>query len=396
MANSEKYKVFYATQTLNNLADGVNISKQPYIGSMFKSQNASTWETDQNSDLMFRLYRKSFDTTKTGYASFALKDVPTSNTVFDTLSLLSSEIVVANTSLQYEFQSYKSTGGLAGYKTINPIYDYQCNDDGDRRVLDPSIGARTFILRAKMNSTNEAVSPILDATRFGSIFVENIINNMPLLNTGFIIGSTGSGYTGNATVTISGGNGSGANAYAVANVTSGTITGIVVDTPGSGYTTSPTITISGNATATYNGEDAKSGGNAYSRYIARKVTLADGFESGDLRVFLTAYKPSGSSIYVYYKLLSKSDTDTFDNKSWQLMAQLGNENYVSSSPTDYRELTFAPGTNGTANNTVSYTSGTSTFTKFKTFAIKIVLTGTSTTDVPKVRDFRGIALPAGA
>jgi hypothetical protein len=396
MANSEKYKVFYATQTLNNLADGVNISKQPYIGSMFKSQNASTWETDQNSDLMFRLYRKSFDTTKTGYASFALKDVPTSNTVFDTLSLLSSEIVVANTSLQYEFQSYKSTGGLAGYKTINPIYDYQCNDDGDRRVLDPSIGARTFILRATMNSTNEAVSPILDATRFGSIFVENIINNMPLLNTGFIIGSTGSGYAGNASVTISGGNGSGANAYAVANVTSGTITGIVVDTPGSGYTTSPTITISGNATATYNGEDAKSGGNAYSRYIARKVTLADGFESGDLRVFLTAYKPSGSNIYVYYKLLSKSDTDTFDNKSWQLMAQLGNENYVSSSPTDYRELTFAPGTNGTANNTVSYTSGTSTFTKFKTFAIKIVLTGTSTTDVPKVRDFRGIALPAGA
>ena len=67
----------------------------------------------------------------------------------------------------------------------------------------------------------------------------------------------------------------------------------------------------------------------------------------------------------------------------------------STGSTDYRELTFAPGVSGSANNSVSYTSGTSTFTSFKTFAIKIVLTGTSTTDVPKVRDFRAIALPAG-
>ena len=33
--------------------------------------------------------------------------------------------------------------------------------------------------------------------------------------------------------------------------------------------------------------------------------------------------------------------------------------------------------------------------EFKTFAIKIVLSGTSTVDVPRVRDFRAIALPEG-
>jgi hypothetical protein len=396
MANSDKYKVYYATVSLNNLADGAEISKQPFIGSMFKSQNASTWESDQNSDLMFRLYRKSFNTTP-AYASFALKELPSSNTVFDTLSLQTSEIVVANTSVQYEFESYKSTGGLAGYKPISTLYDYECNDDAGRRVLDTNKGARTFILRATMNSLNEAVSPILDATRFGGIFIENIINNLPLSNTGFVITSAGSSYA-SPTVSITGGGGSGATASAT--VSSGKITAITLTDAGSGYTTSPTVTITdgsgSSAVVSYNGEDSKSGGNSNVRYLARKVTLADGFESGDLRVFITAYKPSESNIYVYYKILSKSDSDTFDNKSWQLMAQLGNENFVSTSSTDYRELTFAPGTNGAANNSVSYISGSSTFTKFKTFAIKIVLSGTSTVDVPKVRDFRAIALPAGA
>ena len=138
-----------------------------------------------------------------------------------------------------------------------------------------------------------------------------------------------------------------------------------------------------------------SGGNANVRYITRKVVLADGFDSGDLRVYLTAYKPSNSNIRVYYKLLSTSDAGNFEDKTYQLMTEIGNANFVSNNPSDYRELSFAPGSNGVANNAVSYTSGTTSYSKFKTFSIKIVMTGTDTTDVPKVRDLRAIALPSG-
>jgi len=173
--------------------------------------------------------------------------------------------------------------------------------------------------------------------------------------------------------------------------------------PGSGYETSPTFTLTdanttpgSGVTISYNGEDSKSGGNADARYITRRVTLADGFDSGDLRVYITAYKPSGSNIRVYYKLLSTSDTDEFDNKGYQLMTQLSNANFVSNSPSDYREIAYAPGLNGTANNSVSYVSGSTAYNTFRTFAIKIVMTGSSTTDVPKIRDFRSIALPAGS
>jgi hypothetical protein len=111
---------------------------------------------------------------------------------------------------------------------------------------------------------------------------------------------------------------------------------------------------------------------------------------------LTAYKPTGANIYVYYKLLSGSDAGIFDDKNYQLMTQLGNANFVSTNKRDYRELSFAPGINGTANNSVNYTSGSTAFNSFKTFAIKIVMSGSDTTDVPKVRDLRAIALPSGS
>jgi hypothetical protein len=252
-----------------------------------------------------------------------------------------------------------------------------------------------------MATRNPDVSPVIDTTRTGTIIVENIINNLPLRNNDVVIASGGSGYANSAdvTVTITGGNGSGATA--TANVVSNTIDQIIITNPGSGYTTSPTFTITpgsgggSNASALYNGEDKKSGGNSDVRYITRRVTLADGFDSGDLRVYLTAYKPSGSNVHVYYKILSKSDPDAFTDKNYQLMTQLGNPNFVSTGYFDFRELKFAPGENGVPDNSVSYDSDITSYSSFRTFAIKVVLRGTSTTDVPKVKDIRVIALPAG-
>jgi hypothetical protein len=77
------------------------------------------------------------------------------------------------------------------------------------------------------------------------------------------------------------------------------------------------------------------------------------------------------------------------------MTELGNQNYVATNKNDFRELVFAPGLAGVANNSVSYTTDTTGFSTFRTFAIKIVMAGTDTIDVPKVRDVRAIAFPAG-
>ena len=401
VSNSNGYETYVGEVGKLDLVTGKQISEQPYGGSLFKSQNASTWTPDENMDMMFRIFRKDFNTSSSSTLQF-LVDKPSSNVVFDLLNLTTSQIALANTSVVYSFQSERSIGGTTNYYNVNSGENYEMYDADGRRVLNPTTGNTTFILKTTMSTSNPHVSPVIDTTRFGGLFVENIINDLPLLNTGFTISTLGSGYTGNANVTISGGGGSGANAFAVVNVTTGNVTSIVLNAGGSGYTTSPTITIgappvpSGNTTAVsvYNGEDKKSGGNSITRYMTRRVTLADGFDSGDLRVYLTGYKPSGSNIRVYYKLLSASDTENFDTKNYQLMTEIGNANFVSLAQNDYRELLFAPGISGVANNSVTYTTSSSTFNTFKTFSIKVVMSGTDTTDVPKVRDLRVIALPA--
>ena len=400
LSNSNGYEAYVAEIGKLDLVSGLQISEQPYGGSLFQSQNGSTWTADQNLDMMFRIYRKVFNTSAVT-AQFLI-DKPSANLAYDLLHTITSDVTMANTSLNYSFLSEKSTGGTTSFITLNSKEDYAMDDGNGRRVLNPTTGNTTFILKATMSTSNPAISPILDTTRFGGIFVDNYINNLPLLNSGFVIANTGSAYANSSdvTVTISGGGGSGATA--TANVVSNAVVGIIVTNGGSGYTTSPTITLTpgsgggANASVTYNGEDKKSGGNSAVRYMTRKVTLADGFDSGDLRVYLTAYKPTGANIYVYYKLLSGSDAGIFDDKNYQLMTQLGNANFVSTNKRDYRELSFAPGINGSANNSVNYTSGTTAFNSFKTFAIKIVMSGSDTTDVPKVRDLRAIALPSGS
>ena len=59
-SNSTKYSVYISRIGENDLLSQTYISNQPYLGSLFKSQNASTWEASQWEDLKFTLYRADF------------------------------------------------------------------------------------------------------------------------------------------------------------------------------------------------------------------------------------------------------------------------------------------------------------------------------------------------
>ena len=62
-SNSTKYSVYVSRIGENDLLTQTFISNQPYLGSLFKSQNASTWEASQWEDLKFTLYRADFLTS---------------------------------------------------------------------------------------------------------------------------------------------------------------------------------------------------------------------------------------------------------------------------------------------------------------------------------------------
>ena len=121
-----------------------------------------------------------------------------------------------------------------------------------------------------------------------------------------------------------------------------------------------------------------------------------GFDSGDLNVYLTAYRPVNTDINVYYKILNGNDTQSFENGQWQLMTKINNSgNAYSQTRNNLYEYVFAPGTLGLDQGFVKYTSTNGqNYTSFNQFAIKIILTTTDNTTVPYVNDMRVLALPA--
>ena len=60
LSNSTDYRVFISRLGENDLQSGVKISKQPTLGSLFKSQNASTWNPSQFDDLKYKINRALF------------------------------------------------------------------------------------------------------------------------------------------------------------------------------------------------------------------------------------------------------------------------------------------------------------------------------------------------
>ena len=60
VSNSTKYNVYISRVGENDLITQEFVSSQPFLGSLFKSQNASTWEPSQWEDLKFTLYRADF------------------------------------------------------------------------------------------------------------------------------------------------------------------------------------------------------------------------------------------------------------------------------------------------------------------------------------------------
>lgn len=75
-SDSNNYKVWISQ--VGDIMPGTarTISEQPYLGSLFKSQNASTWTADQTQDLKFVLYRAKFDTSVVANVEYVNDVIP--------------------------------------------------------------------------------------------------------------------------------------------------------------------------------------------------------------------------------------------------------------------------------------------------------------------------------
>ena len=416
------------------------IGGAPYVGGLFISQNSQTWSADQNQALMMvadqcvfttsatpqipylipklnpqrELIEQSVDYyTNANNVSNTLNSISNTPTYADAFNITTTDFVPTTTQISYNYVATLASGSSAGYKNITPgkygtatADDIYLDDGNGERVILP-YSNNSFILNATLSSTDSYVSPVISDAGLSAYVINWNINNCSLSNSLIQLSSGGTGYSNNSnlSVTISAPTGFGGSpATAAANVENGVIKSIYITNGGSGYLTTPTITIADanttpgtNASANVIGETSQVGGPALTKYVTRPIQLAQGNDSGDLNVYLTAYRPPNTDINVYYKILNRNDTQGLNSSSWQLMTKINNSNtQFSLTRTDTYEYAFAPGTAGVDQGYVSYVSSTTgqTYTSFSQFAIKIVLTTTDNTFVPYVTDMRALALPS--
>ena len=407
---SKSYVVHVANlgETVKNTTD-TKVSQQPFVASFYQPQNSSVWQPNAEKQMMFRVNRCEFDTGSHALY-FASDSEPlsgnTSGPAYDVFKLSTSELTFSNTSITFSYKGILTANNAAVISDTNR----NSNLDGDWIDFSPNrnytlsaqkkfiasrsttgpvaYSANNFYLRSYFTSNDSKVSPAIDMSRINLITVENQINRGSLATSDFVITNAGtSEYSSAPNLTITGGGGTGATA--TVNVASNKLNAVTVTAGGSGYYETPTVTVSGGGAGviTIQNELASAGGNAKSRYISRRVTLEDGFDAQDIKVWLNAYKPKDTDIKVYFRVHNAEDPGSFEERPYVLMVQETDANRISASETDINEYVYR----SSANN-INYTSSGVTYDKFKTFAIKIVLGSASTSIVPKVKDMKAVAL----
>lgn len=397
------------------------VSEQPYIGDLFKAQNASNWSPIPNEDLMFRVRYANWSGATSNTITFVPENI-LSNVNVDSILIHSTDYNFKPTSINYAFKTTNIDGSFDGsWKNVRPgkIFDFSedfetSTKSSNRRRRIIAGNNESLLVKADLSTTDENIAPLVDMERISAVAFEYIINDAGISASDITFTNLGR-HSNAANITISfsapdRSDGVTANAYvaALVNATSyvsntfpsysANIAMIVVDEPGSGYYTAPTITISevgstDNATAVVAGENGASGGNCKAKYVTKTITLADGFDAGDIRVYLDCNRPVGTDVNVYYKVKSGDDTDPFENKKWQRMSKV-NDNF-SKDQNQVIELEYRASLDV---NRISYVENGVTYPlggKFKYYAIKIVMTAASSSVIPYVANFRAIATPAG-
>lgn len=218
--NSNTYNVFTSELGAKSIETGKTIFEQPFVGTMFKSENNSTWSAYQTEDVKFTLYKAKFTTGVDNDAIFAASAKNILVRGLNMSTTLGSSII--RTDLEFQH----------GFKTGQRIV-LQSQANGNYRGISNTV----------LNNSNGFVVTVIDEYSF--TFNAGVVatSTGKLISCGYLteiqVEKGGTGYT-NPTITV---NSDGVNATATAVVVAGEIVYVTINTPGSGFTTIPTLTI---------------------------------------------------------------------------------------------------------------------------------------------------------
>lgn len=167
---SYEYEVFISTLGLADLKSGIGIHEQPYLGTMFLSQNTRTWTPEQQSDLTFKLYKCVFDTSTVSTAVFDL-EIPENDFEVSMNTLAVYSFLPENTKAKYEYKWRNDSN----YTQFNNFYDTFL--PSLKVISGNADGESSLKLRVTLSTNNKNITPLIDLEQVFGVFCNNTLSD---------------------------------------------------------------------------------------------------------------------------------------------------------------------------------------------------------------------------
>ena len=423
LANSDAYRVYASRMGETVIGSDRTISKQPYAGVLFKSQNGSTWTADQNEDLKFKIKRAEFENV-TGTLTLCNEELPVKTLKSNPIRTTSGSSVIRvfhkshgmhGTNNQVTIAGLDNTtsyGGILGgsingtYTSISNVtmdsYDLQISDSstatssGDvggstvtatqNRLFDvATLSIQTMEVPGTTITTNIRTTSgrSIDGgeTEFavqGTSEAVSVVANDNIYFTSPRMVASAVNEANQSTITSA----STGNKSLFVNVnlsTANTKLSPVIDLQRASLfavqnrLNSPTSS----TTPDFVAETNPTGGSSAAVYVTRPITLENASTALDVR--LTANVRSSSEIEVYFRATSSEEVRNIEDLSYVPFNTAGEEDETVTAAED--DVTFQ-----------EYKYTADSLAGFTAFQIKIVMKGSISSYPPRIRDMRGIAL----
>ena len=195
-----------------DLITGQVISGQPYAGSLFTSQNASTWTAEQTDDLKFHLKVAKFTTNTAANVIFENDHLPAQLIKDNSVEVYSNQSFArfyAYSHGNYSSNSNVVISGVAGDKTNGVLTVSVASTN-----LHSAGPSQTFTVNAKTQTHSNA-----SGNPNGGCIIQTITTDTNGNATSATISNPGQGYAVNETITVADVNGSGTSvAITIASV----------------------------------------------------------------------------------------------------------------------------------------------------------------------------------
>ena len=418
-SNDDTYNVYTARMGQKTLDDSRLISKQPFFGSMFKSQNGSTWTAEQNDDIKFNINRAKFTTGTTGTIQLVNDVVPVKTLKQNPITTTSGSAVITINHSNHGMHSTAANVTISGLASGTHNGIASTNINGTYTTID-NIKLDSYTVTAANSDTANASGDIggttITATRnilfdviqpvVGALQPPNTTLTSTIRTTGGrTIESTETEYslTGsskaisitfnedyymtaprmiasaiNETNEMSGSKSFAMTISMSSSTNNDNITPIIDTQRLSAFLIQNRLNnpISG-TTPDFVEETTSIGGSSAAKYMTRPVILTNDATALDIRI--SASVQSSSAIRIYFRTTSAEDARKLGDVIWTGFNSDGTSDSVvppSGNSVEFKEHKFS-------------VTGLPEFTAFQ---LKIVLTGTNSSYPPLLKDMRGIAL----